>query len=225
MARVVSGFWSSPLGRTVGADLRRYGDGISAAALVRHFVRTPGFRYTFWLRLAVALRRRGAAWRSAHYACRFALHRCGTRFGISIPYDTNVGPGLYIGHWGGIVVHPLAVIGRDCNLNHGVTIGAKYGGRSPGIPVLGDRVYLGPGCTVIGAIRVGDDAAVGANSVVLASVPDHGIVAGVPARLVSLRGSGDYVVHTEALAAGVQEPAATCASDHAESTEAITSRS
>ena len=95
------------------------------------------------------------------------------------------------------MINSEVVVGRDCNINHEVTIGAKYGGKNPGIPVVGDRVYLGPGCKVIGGIRLGNDVAVGANSVVVASVQDFGIVAGVPARMISSRGSSDYVVNTQ----------------------------
>jgi serine O-acetyltransferase len=124
------------------------------------------------------------------------LHHCGVKYGISIPYNTRIGPGLYIGHHGGIVVNVQATIGADCNLNHGVTIGEKYGGHNPGVPIIGDRVYLGPGCIVIGGIVVGDDVAIGANSVVVKSVPSSGVMAGIPARLRSLRGSSDYVVNT-----------------------------
>ena len=118
------------------------------------------------------------------------------KYGISIPYNTRIGPGLYIGHHGGIVINYDVVIGEDCNLNHEVTIGAKYGGKTPGIPVIGDRVYLGPGCKVIGGIRLGNGVAVGANSVVIDSVPDFGVVAGVPAKVISVKGSSDYVVNT-----------------------------
>lgn len=181
----------------LGADLRRYGDGASVRAFVRHYLLTPGFRYTFWMRLAGALRERGRAWRPLHYACRLALARCGVRYGISIPYNTRVGAGLYIGHHGGIVVHHGAVLGRNCNLNHGVTIGMKYGGKNPGVPVLGDRVYLGPGCKVIGGVRLGDDAAVGANAVVLDAVPAGCTAAGIPARVVSAHGSAEYVTNLE----------------------------
>jgi serine O-acetyltransferase len=95
------------------------------------------------------------------------------------------------------VVNSEVVIGRDCNINHEVTIGAKFGGRNPGIPVVGDRVYLGPGCKIIGGIRLGNDVAVGANSVVVNLVPNLGVVAGVPAKMLSSRGSSDYVVNTQ----------------------------
>lgn len=196
-ARPMRPDWLHALRDLVGADLRRYGDGASARAFARHYLLTPGFRYTFWMRLAGALRERGRLWRPLHYACRLVLARCGVRYGISIPYNARVGAGLYIGHHGGIVVHPGAQLGSGCNLNHGVTIGMKYGGRNPGVPVVGDRVYLGPGCKVIGGVRLGDDSAVGANAVVVDAVPAGRTVAGIPARVVSEHGSSEYVINLE----------------------------
>ena len=182
--------------RVVGADLYRYGTVVSLGSFVRHYFSTPGFRYTFWMRAASFLRQESVIWRPVYYLCRLMLSRCGRRFGISIPYNTRIGPGLYIGHHGSIVVNDQAIIGCDCNINHEVTIGVKYGGRHPGVPVIGDRVYLGPGCKVIGGITLGNDAAAGANSVVVESVPESGVVVGVPAKVISRRGSIDYVVNT-----------------------------
>ena len=95
------------------------------------------------------------------------------------------------------MINGKVVIGRDCNINHEVTIGVKYGGKNPGVPVIGARVYLGPGCKVIGGISLGNDVAVGANSVVVESVPDSGVAVGVPAKVISYKGSSDYVVNTQ----------------------------
>ena len=95
------------------------------------------------------------------------------------------------------MVNDKVVIGDDCNINHEVTIGVKYGGKSPGVPTIGDRIYLGPGCKVIGGISLGNDVAVGANSVVVESVPDFGVAAGVPAKVISFKGSSEYVVNTQ----------------------------
>jgi serine O-acetyltransferase len=185
-----------PFWYVVLADLHRYGAGVTVRAFIRCYWTTPGFNYTFWLRLAHHLRRKGRIWRPLHWLCRAALHRRGIKYGISIAYNTRIGSGLYIGHFGGIVVHDEVVLGMDCNLNHGLTLGIKYGGKNPGVPVIGDRVYLGPGSVVIGGITLGNDVAVGANSVVVDSVPDGGVVAGAPARLVSGKGSREYVVNT-----------------------------
>lgn len=95
------------------------------------------------------------------------------------------------------MVNDMAIIGRDCNINHEVTIGVKYGGRHPGVPVIGERVFLAPGCKVIGGILLGDDVSVGANSVVVESIPKSGVAVGIPAEVISLKGSSDYVVNTQ----------------------------
>lgn len=182
---------------TVGADLYRYGKAVSLGSFARHYLFTPGFKYTFWMRAALFLSQESIVWRPVYYLCRLILFRCGRRFGISIPYNTRIGPGLYIGHYGGIVVNDQAILGCDCNINHEVTIGVRYGGKHPGVPAIGDRVYLGPGCKVLGGITLGNDVAAGANSVVVESVVASGVVAGVPAKLISRKGSSDYVVNTD----------------------------
>lgn len=186
-----------PFRDMVGADLYRYGYGVSIRSFAKQYFFSPGFKYSFWMRLANYLQKQSLIWRPLYYLSRAILHRYSVKYGISIPYNTCIGPGLYIGHYGGIVVNSEVVIGRDCNINHEVTIGAKYGGRSPGIPVIGNRAYLGPGCKIIGGICLGNDVGVGANSVVVDSVPDFGVVAGVPAKIISSRGSSDYVVNTQ----------------------------
>lgn len=186
-------FWS-----VIGTDLYRYGRGVSVSSFLIQYFLVPGFKYSFWMRLANHLRQKPMLWRAAHYLCRAILHHYSLRYGISIPYNARIGPGLYIGHHGGIVINSDVVIGRDCNINHDVTIGMKYGGRNPGVPVIGDRVYLGPGCKVIGGICLGNDVVVGANSVVVDSAPASSVVAGVPAKKISSKGSSDYVVNTQA---------------------------
>lgn len=178
----------------VRADLYRYGSGVSIRSFIRHYLCTPGFRYTFWMRTTKHLRQAGLVWRPCYYMCRIILLRCGVKYGISIPYNTSIGPGLYIGHHGSIVVNHAVVIGQNCNINQDVTLGVKYGGKTPGVPTIGDRVFMGPGCKVIGGIHVGNDVAIGANSVVVGSVPDSGVAVGVPAEVVSLNGSREYVV-------------------------------
>lgn len=181
----------------IKADLYRYGSGVSFRAFARHYLSMPGFKYIFWMRLANDLRKRSRIARPGYWLCRLTLHHYEVKYGIAIPYNTQIGPGLYIGHYGGIVINHAVVMGRDCNVNHCVTIGAKYGGRNPGTPVIGNRVYLGPGCKIFGGLSVGSDVAVGANAVVVTSVPDAAVVTGVPGKIISLKGSGNYVVNTD----------------------------
>jgi serine O-acetyltransferase len=113
-------------------------------------------------------------------------------FGICLAPHARIGPGLYIGHSGGIWVGGDAVIGAECNLSQGVTIGVGGTARR-GTPVVGDRVWIGPKATVVGPIEVGDGAVIGANSLVVSNVPQNGVAVGVPARVVALSGSGALI--------------------------------
>lgn len=101
--------------------------------------------------------------------------------GISIPASVKIGPGLYIGHFGQIIVHSDAVIGARFSIGQGVTIGTKGQGGG-GVPVIGDDVYLGVGSKVLGGISVGDNVSVGANAVVIKDVPPDSVAVGVPAK-------------------------------------------
>jgi serine O-acetyltransferase len=107
--------------------------------------------------------------------------------GVNLPLEAEIGGGLYIAHTGGIRVSPLAHIGRDCNLSRGATIelGARRG--ESGAPWIGDRVYIGPGVRVTGPVRIGNDAAIGANALVNGDVPDGGAVGGPPPKAVPNR--------------------------------------
>ena len=88
------------------------------------------------------------------------------------------------------------MLGSDCTLCHGVTLGHRGGGRDgsrDGSPVVGDRVYIGPGSAIIGPVTVGEDAVVGLGAVVIRSVPPRAVVAGNPARIVSHGGSFELI--------------------------------
>ncbi|MHB1330958.1 MAG: serine O-acetyltransferase [Sulfuriferula sp.] len=93
-------------------------------------------------------------------------------WGIDIPRSARIGPGFYIGHFSGIFVSAHAVIGRNCFISQGVTIGVGGSGNKRGVPVLGDSVYLGAGCKLFGRITVGDGVKVGANAVVHCSLAE-----------------------------------------------------
>ncbi len=96
-------------------------------------------------------------------------------WGIEIPRTAQIGPGLYIGHYGGITVSPIAVIGRDCNLSQGITIGVSGSGAKRGAPTIGDNVYIAPGARLFGKIAIGNNVKVGANAVIHKDLPDNAI--------------------------------------------------
>lgn len=104
--------------------------------------------------------------------------------GVSLPAHAQIGPGLYIGHFGNIIVHPDTVMGERCALSQGVTIGV-LGGPRTGVPRFGNDVYVGAGAKVLGPVTIGDGAVIGANAVVISDVPAGATAVGVPARIIT----------------------------------------
>ena len=99
--------------------------------------------------------------------------------GISLPAEARIGPGLRIHHFGNIIIHSETTLGADCTLYQGVTLG-DLGGWG-GAPHVGNRVLIGAGAKLLGAIEVGDDCQIGANAVVRTSVPANSLAVGIPA--------------------------------------------
>jgi serine O-acetyltransferase len=113
--------------------------------------------------------------------------------GISIPAQCNIGPGLYVGHFGGIFIDARSMLGENCNVAQGITIGEGGRGELHGVPVIGNRVHIGANAIVLGKITIGDDAVIGPGAVVMSSVPARGVAMGNPARVVALSGSFEFV--------------------------------
>ena len=113
--------------------------------------------------------------------------------GISLPYSAHIGDHFYIGHFGGIIINASAVIGNNCNLSHGVTIGISGRGDRRGVPIIGNNVYIGANAVIAGNLIVGDNVVIGANSLVTESVEPNITVVGVPAKKVSDNTSENYI--------------------------------
>ena len=106
------------------------------------------------------------------------------KLGFSIPINV-FGPGLSIAHYGAIAVNGGAKVGANCRLHVCVNIGAAAG-NSSAVPTIGDNCYIGPGVKMFGNITIGDNVAIGANSVVNKSFIDGGFtIGGVPAKVIS----------------------------------------
>jgi len=101
--------------------------------------------------------------------------------GSDIDITASIGHGLSLPHPTGVVIHKDAVIGPDCLILSCVTIGTRVG---KGAPVLGRHVDVGTGAKILGAIRIGDRAVIGANAVVLTDIPAGATAVGVPARVL-----------------------------------------
>ena len=105
-------------------------------------------------------------------------------YGFQISYKTEIGGGLYLGHWGPVVVNPKAKIGKNCNLAHGVTIGQTNRGGKEGVPEIGDNVWIGTNAVIVGGIKIGNNVLIAPNAYVTTDVEDDSIVVGNPARMM-----------------------------------------
>jgi serine O-acetyltransferase len=105
-------------------------------------------------------------------------------YSIELPYSAKVGRRVVIEHQGAIVIHGNSVIGDECVLRQGVTLGNRHLQAPFDAPVLGRAVNVGAGAKILGAVRIGDGASIGANSVVLRDVPAGATAVGIPARLL-----------------------------------------
>jgi len=181
----------------IRSDLYRYTGRVDRDTCWHNLFYNPGFQYTFWMRTCHYLY---FLKRGKYLALRIPLvilKHYTFKYGISIPFTTQIGSGFYIGHFGCIVVHRDAKIGKNCNISQGVTIGIANRGNRKGCPVIGDNVYIGPGAKIIGGINVGNDVAIGANCVVTKDVPDRSVVVGIPGRVISEEGSTGYINRTD----------------------------
>ena len=106
-------------------------------------------------------------------------------YGIELPYTARVGRRVVVEHQGDIVIHGHSSLGDDCVVRQGVTLGNRSQTEPFAAPRLGNRVNVGAGAKILGEVIIGDDAQIGANSVVLTDVPPGRLAVGVPARLVS----------------------------------------
>jgi serine O-acetyltransferase len=105
--------------------------------------------------------------------------------GIEIHPGAVIGAGFFIDHGMGVVIGETAQVGADVTMYHGVTLGGTSLSKGKRHPTIGDRVVIGAGAKVLGAITIGDDSRIGANAVVVRSVPSNSVVVGVPGQVVS----------------------------------------
>jgi serine O-acetyltransferase len=97
-------------------------------------------------------------------------------WGIELYRETEIGAGLYITHFGGIIVSPLAKLGSNVTLSQGVTIGISGKGEKKGVPIIGDNVSISTGAKLFGKIVIGNNVKIGPNAVVYKSIPENAVV-------------------------------------------------
>ena len=108
--------------------------------------------------------------------------------GIEIHPGATIGRGLFIDHGMGVVIGETTVIGDDCTIYQGVTLGGTGKDTGKRHPTLGNNIMVGAGAKVLGPLTVGDYSKIAAGAVVLSSIPEHSTAVGVPAKVVRQRG-------------------------------------
>lgn len=157
-------------------DIKRWGD----RSVLNLFFLKREFRLVLRLRLCQFLRNYKAAY-PLYCVERLIYHHSTSKCGCDIPSSLTVGGGFQLLHSWGTVINSKAVIGENCTILSGCVIGSN----KTGVPTIGDNVYIGTKATILGGIRVGNNAKIGANALVIDDVPDNGVVVGHKGILIS----------------------------------------
>ncbi len=166
--------------RTIRNDIQSvFGRDPAARSVLEILVCYPGLHAVWGHRISHWLWRRGLK-----LPGRWVSHFFRALTGIEIHPGATIGPGCFIDHGMGVVIGETAEIGADVTLYHGVTLGGTSLAKGKRHPTLEDRVVVGAGAKILGAITIGADSRIGANAVVVKSVPPNSVVVGVPGQIV-----------------------------------------
>lgn len=139
----------------------------------------PSFKVMMHYRLAHKLYVKGH-----YFLARWVSQRGVRKTGIEIHPGAQIGKGLFIDHGNGVIIGETAILGDNCTLYQGVTLGGTGKEQGKRHPTLGNNVMVSAGAKVLGSFKIGDNSKIGAGSVVLEEVPPYSTVVGVPGRVV-----------------------------------------
>ncbi|QOW10898.1 serine acetyltransferase [Kaistella flava (ex Peng et al. 2021)] len=127
---------------------------------------------------------------------RVILRHYQIKYGFQIYPETQIGEGLYLGHWGALVINPKAKIGRNCNIAQGVTIAQANRGKNEGVPEIGDEVWIGPNAVIVGNIKIGNNVLIAPNAYVNFDIPSNAVAIGNPATFtLNENATSGYINH------------------------------
>lgn len=151
-------------------DLYRYVGGSSTKYFLRG-MRSPGFKFTFFYRKLKATKKYTPLW----LIYKFFYAKYFVKFGFQIPPTVKIGGGLYMPHFGNVIINSNAIIGENCNIAHSITIGKTDRGENKGVPIIGDFVWIGTGSVIVGKVKIGDNVLIAPNSFVNFDIPKNSL--------------------------------------------------
>jgi len=149
----------------------------------------PCFRFILYKRIIEGY----SKWNPIGSVFRFLYKIMQIRYGLQIAHYTKIGGGFYMAHYGNIVISCHAIIGENCNIGQGVTIGRINKGKGKGAPKIGDKVWIGPNAVLVGNISIGNNVLIAPLSFVNFDIPDNCMAIGNPAKIVEGKTSEDYI--------------------------------
>ena len=136
-------------------------------------------------KVMLSYRRAHKLYQKGHYFfARWISQRAARRTGIEIHPGAEIGKGFFIDHGAGVIIGETTIIGDNCTLYQGVTLGGTGKEQGKRHPTLGNNVMVSAGAKILGSFKIGDNSKIGAGSVVLEEVPPNSTVVGVPGRVV-----------------------------------------
>lgn len=165
------------LKKQIKSDLWRYGYDDSVVSFLVCYRTHKMFRFVTWFRICHYFNciNTNSKWILCKYYSRRKYKKLSILYSIDLPYRVKIGFGFKINHGMGLVVNSKTIIGNNVMVSHNVTFADEH--RKA--PVIGDRVRISPGTVIIGAVKVGDDVVVGANSTITKNVPNNCVAVGI----------------------------------------------
>ena len=128
---------------------------------------------------------------------RLVLRHYQIKYGFQIYPETQIGEGLYLGHWGLLAINPKVIIGKNCNIAQGVSIAQSNRGKFIGTPIIGDEVWIGPNAVIVGGITIGNNVLIAPNVYLAEDVPDNSLVIGNPCRIFNIHNATEGYINNK----------------------------
>lgn len=128
---------------------------------------------------------------------RLVLRHYQIKYGLQIYPETQIGEGLYLGHWGLLAINPKVIIGKNCNIAQGVSIAQANRGKFIGTPIIGDEVWIGPNAVIVGGITIGNNVLIAPNVYLAEDVPDNSLVIGNPCRIFNIHNATEGYINNK----------------------------